>query len=249
MTLLTNRDSILEAIGHQPQKLGRLWIEAGHERGHEKMIEAAKRAGISWRVLPPEEFARRFKGLRSHICLEKEEFEYTSPEMLMAMLQPGAEPVFSALDGVFDPQNLGSIIRSAACFSVSGLILPKDRACSVNDTVINVARGGVEHVPVARITNLARFLTEMKKKNVFCYGLDERAAKPIWKARLDGPICLVFGGEDGLRRLTKETCDELITIPSNPAFPTLNVAVSFALAQYEVLRQRTDKARNGKMAK
>jgi 23S rRNA (guanosine2251-2'-O)-methyltransferase len=242
MTLLTNRDSILEAIGHQPERLGRLWIEAGHERGVGKIIEAAKREGVSWRVLPEDEFDRRFKGVRSHICLEKEEFEYTPPETLLKSLQPGADPIFSALDGVFDPQNLGSIIRSAACFSVSGLILPKDRACSVNDTVINVARGGAEHVPVARVTNLARFLNDMKKRNVFCYGLDERAEKPLWHVDLNGPICLVFGGEDGLRRLTKETCDEIVTIPSNPAFPTLNVATSFAVANYEVLRQRTERS-------
>jgi 23S rRNA (guanosine2251-2'-O)-methyltransferase len=243
MTLLTNRDSILEAIRHQPEKLGRLWIEAGHERGGEKIIEAAKRAGVSWRVLPGDEFERRFKGLRSHICIEKEEFEYTPPETLLNLLQPGAEPIFSALDGVFDPQNLGSIIRSAACFSVSGLILPKDRACSVNDTAINVARGGAEYVPVARVTNLSRFLNDMKKRNVFCYGLDERAEKPLWDVNLNGPICLVFGGEDGLRRLTKETCDELVTIPVRPQFATLNVAMSFAVAHYEVLRQRTRKAR------
>lgn len=239
MTLLTNRDSILEAIKQQPQRLGRLWTEAGHERGLEKMIEAAKRAGVSWRVLSAEEFSRRFKGVRSHICLEKEEFEYTSPESFLTLLKDRADPVFSALDGVFDPQNLGNIIRSAACFSGSGLILPKDRACSVNDTAINVARGGAEYVPITQVTNLARFLSEMKKRNVFCYGLDERAVKPLWDVNLTGPICLVFGGEEGLRRLTKDTCDELIQIPSNPAFPTLNVATSFAVAHYELLRQRT----------
>lgn len=249
MTLLTNRDSILEAIRQHPDKLGRLWTEAGHERGIEKMIEAAKRAGISWRVLSGDEFARRFKGVRSHICLEKEEFEYASPEGLLALLTGSADPVFSALDGVFDPQNLGNIIRSSACFSDSGIILPKDRACSVNDTAINVARGAAEHVLITRVTNLARFLAELKKKNVFCYGLDERAEKPLWDVNLAGPICLVFGGEEGLRRLTKETCDELVQIPSNPAFPTLNVATSFAVAHYEVVRQRTHKVRNGKVAK
>lgn len=241
MTLLTNKDSIWEAINHQPEGLGRLWIESGHERGFEKIIQAAKRAGVSWRILPREEFARRLKGVHSHICLEKEEFQYISPETLLALSQSGGDPVFSALDGVFDPQNLGNIIRSAACFSVSGLILPRDRACSVNDTVINVARGGVEHVPVARVTNLARFITDMKKRNVFCYGLDERAEKPLWDLNLNGPICLVFGGEDGLRRLTKETCDELARIPSNPAFPTLNVANSFAVVNYEVARQRSSR--------
>jgi 23S rRNA (guanosine2251-2'-O)-methyltransferase len=239
MTLLTNRNSIVEAIRQHPRKLGRLWIEAGHEHGADKIIEEARRAGVSWRVLSGDEYAKRFKDVRSHICLEKEEFEYSSPETLLRLLEPGAGPLFSALDGVFDPQNLGNIIRTAACSSSSGIILPKDRACSVNDTVINVAQGGAEHVPIARVTNLARFLSEMKKRNVFCYGLDERADRPLWQVSLTGPICLVFGGEDGLRRLTKETCDELVRIPSNPAFPTMNVATSFAIAHYEAMRQRT----------
>lgn len=246
MTLLTNRDSILEAIRHEPEHAGRLWIEAGHERGFERIIEAAKRAGVSWRVLPGDQFARQFRDLRSHVCLEREEFLYRPPEALFDVAAAGADPVFCALDGVFDPQNLGNIIRSAACFSVSGLILPKDRACSVNDTAINIARGGVEHVPITRVTNLARFLAEMKKRNVFCYGLDEGAAKPLWDVNLGGPVCLVFGGEDGLRRLTKDTCDELVTIPSNPAFPTLNVATSFAIANYEAAKQR---ARNREIEK
>lgn len=243
MTLLTNRDSILEAIRHEPEHAGRLWIEAGHERGLERIIEEAKRAGVSWRVLPGDQFARQFKGLRSHVCLEKEAFLYTPPETLLEVARSRSDPVFCALDGVFDPQNLGNIIRSAACFSVAGLILPKDRACSVNDTAINVARGGVEHLPIARVTNLARFLEDMKERNVFCYGLDERAEKSLWDANLSGPLCLVFGGEEGLRRLTKDTCDELAAIPSNSAFPTLNVAMSFAIANYEAARQ---KARKGK---
>lgn len=246
MTLLTNRDSILEAIRREPEKAGRLWIEAGHERTLERVIDAAKQSGVSWRVLPEDQFARQFRGLHSHICLEKDEFLYTPPEALLELVRTGAEPVFSALDGVFDPQNLGNILRSAACLSITGLILPKDRACSVNDTVINVARGGAEHVAVTKVTNLARFLTEMKKRNVFCYGLDERATKPLWDVDLGGPVCLVFGGEDGLRRLTRETCDELVSLPSNPAFPTLNVAMSFAVANYEIARQRVSK---GKMVK
>jgi 23S rRNA (guanosine2251-2'-O)-methyltransferase len=89
-----------------------------------------------------------------------------------------------------------------------------------------------------RVTNLSRYLDALKKRGVFCYGLDERGATALWEVDLTGSVCLVFGGEEGLRRLTKETCDALVRIPTNPSFPSLNVATSFALACYEVVRQR-----------
>ena len=133
-------------------------------------------------------------------------------------------PFFSAFDGIYDPQNLGNVIRTAACFSLDAIFLPRDNACSVTDTVTNVARGGTEHVKIGRVTNLARYIEELKKRNVFCFGLDEKADKSLYRDGLTGPLCLVLGGEDGLKRLTKERCDMLLKIPASVDFPSLNVA-------------------------
>jgi len=238
VALLTNKNSILEALREHPEKAGKLWVEAGHERASEEYIKEAKLKGVQFRILPKEAFARRFKEGRSHICLEREEISYGDPDELIRGIDAAKAPLFCALDGVYDPQNLGNIIRSAACLGAEAVVLPKDRSCGITETVANISRGAVEHVKIVRVVNLARFIDEIKKKGVFCYALDERGASPLWEIDLKGPVCLVFGGEDGLRRLTAERCDAAVKIPTLTGFPSLNVATSFAVSVYEVRRQR-----------
>jgi 23S rRNA (guanosine2251-2'-O)-methyltransferase len=121
---------------------------------------------------------------------------------------------------------------------MDAIILPKDRSCGVTETVSSIARGATEHIAVTQVTNLARYLEAIKKENVFCFGLDEHGKKHLWELDLTIPLCLVFGREEGMRRLTRETCDEVVKIPTAPNFPSLNVATSFAISVYEVVRQR-----------
>ncbi len=241
MPYLDNRNSIIEGLRSHPEEATRLWIEAGHERPSLAVIEEARKAGVSFRIIPGEEFAKRFKGVRSHICLEREGFHYTDPDGLLAAIPSMPMPFFSAFDGIYDPQNLGNVIRTAACFSVDAIVLPRDNACSVTDTVTNVARGGTEHVKIGRVTNLPRYIEELKKRNVFCFGLDEKADKFVFEMDLNGPLCLVLGGEEGLKRLTRQRCDMLLKIPASAGFPSLNVGSAFAIAAYEAVRQRAAK--------
>ena len=238
MPYLDNRNSIVEVLRLHPEEATRLWVEAGHERPSSAVIEEARKAGVSLRMIPREEFAKRFRGVKSHICLEREGFHYTDPDAMLAAIPSMPMPFFSAFDGIYDPQNLGNVIRTAACFSLDAVFLPRDNACSVTDTVTNVARGGSEHVKIGRVTNLPRYIEELKKRNVFCFGLDEKADKSLFEMDLNGPLCLVLGGEDGLRRLTRERCDMLLKIPASVDFPSLNVASAFAIAAYEATRQR-----------
>lgn len=238
MMLLTDRNSIMELLGSHPGEAGTLWIEAGHERRLEELIRAAKACGARFRVVSREEFGRRFKGIHSHVVLEREAFATLDSDAFLARLRTSARPFLAAFDGISDPQNLGNALRSAACLGLDALILPKDRSCSITETVSRVSRGAAEHVTLVRVTNLHRTLEELKRKNIFCYGLDERAAKNLWDLDLTIPLCLVFGKEEGMRRLTRETCDELVRIPTTAQFSTLNVATSFAIAAYEVQRQR-----------
>jgi len=235
---LFNRNSIREALKNHPGKVRRLLIRQGHEKLSEELIEEAKRQGVSYRVLPSEAFAKKCGSPRSHVCLEREDFDYTGQDTFLDRLGSMGPVFLGALDGVQDPQNLGNIARSSACMGVDALILPKDRSCVMNETVANISRGATELIEAVRVTNLSRYLDALKKRGVFCYGLDERGATALWEVDLTGSVCLVFGGEEGLRRLTKETCDALVRIPTNPSFPSLNVATSFALACYEVVRQR-----------
>jgi 23S rRNA (guanosine2251-2'-O)-methyltransferase len=203
-----------------------------------EVIEEARRAGVSVRVVPPEHFSRRFKGVKSHVCLETEEFAYVDPDVLLGQVKSLKLPFFTAFDGIYDPQNLGNAIRTAACLRLDALFIPKDNACGVTETVINVARGGTDHVKVSRVTNLPRHIEELKKRNVFCFGLDERAERNLYDMDLTMPLCLVLGGEEGLRRLTRERCDMVLRIPTENTFPSLNVASAFAIAAYEAARQR-----------
>jgi 23S rRNA (guanosine2251-2'-O)-methyltransferase len=238
MPLLTDKNGILEAILAHPGKIRKLWIEQGFERVFDEVIRETKARGIQFRVITKDEFFKRFRGTKSHICLERDDFSYLDDADLLGSLVPSSNPFLCAFDGVQDPQNLGNILRSAACLDTGAIIIPKDRACAVTDTVAHIAKGALEHVAVARVTNLVRYLVELKKAGVFCFGLDEKGDQSLWDVDLKGPVCLVFGGEDGLRRLTRETCDVMVRIPANPAFSSLNVATCFALSAYEVRRQR-----------
>jgi 23S rRNA (guanosine2251-2'-O)-methyltransferase len=239
MPYLDNRNSAIESLREEPERSVRLWVEAGHERSSSVVMDAARKAGVSVRVIPKEQFQRKMKGTKSHFLLEREEFLYTDPGSLLSAI-PAIKgiPLFSAFDGVYDPQNLGNVIRTAACFHLDAVFLPKDSACGVTDTVVNVARGGTDHIPVSKVTNLPRHIEDLKKKNVFCFGLDEGADKNLFEMDLTMPLCLILGGEDGMRRLTKERCDVLLKIPTSSDFPSLNVANAFAIAAYEVTRQR-----------
>jgi 23S rRNA (guanosine2251-2'-O)-methyltransferase len=238
MPYLDNRNSIIESLRGQSDPSARLWVESGHERSYAPIMEEARKAGVSVRVIPREQFQRKLQGTKSHVLLEREEFRYTDGDRLLAVVPTLVNPLLSAFDGIFDPQNLGNVIRTAACFHLDSVIIPRDNACGVTDTAVNVARGGTDHVPVSRVTNLPRYIEQLKKKNVFCFGLDENASKNLFEMDLTMPLCLVLGGEEGLRRLTKERCDLLLRIPTSVDFPSLNVANAFAIAAYEVARQR-----------
>jgi 23S rRNA (guanosine2251-2'-O)-methyltransferase len=242
MQFLWEKNSIIQSMEEHPGRVHRLWVEQGHEYLSNEVILAAKRLGVPFRVIPRQAFARKFKNSKSHICLERDEISYADPDSFLKTSSSITNPVVCAFDGIFDPQNLGNIMRSAACLEINGIIMPKDRACGITETVSSISRGGVERVAVARVVNLARYLNEMKKSGFFCYGLDEKGESSLWEADLTGPVCLVFGNESGLRRLTRDTCDQVLKIPTCPAFSSLNVATSFAIAVYEARRQRLVKA-------
>jgi 23S rRNA (guanosine2251-2'-O)-methyltransferase len=154
-------------------------------------------------------------------------------------------PFFLVLDGVEDPHNLGACLRVADAMGVHAVIAPKDRAVGLNATVRKVACGAAETVPFIAVTNLARTLRELKDAGVFIVGttLDAPEGKvapsSLLNTKLDGPIAIVLGAEgDGIRRLTAETCDSLVTIPMFGSVESLNVSVASGICLYEARRQR-----------
>jgi 23S rRNA (guanosine2251-2'-O)-methyltransferase len=149
-------------------------------------------------------------------------------------------PFFLILDGVEDPHNLGACLRVADAMGVHAVIAPKDRAVGLNATVRKVASGAAETVPFIAVTNLARTIRELKEAGVFVVGTTMDAPSTLLNIKLDGPIAIVLGSEgDGIRRLTAETCDALVTIPMFGSVESLNVSVASGICLYEARRQRS----------
>ena len=144
------------------------------------------------------------------------------------------------LDGITDPHNLGACLRVADGAGVHAVIAPKDHAVGINATVAKVASGAAETVPYFMVTNLARTLGELKERNIWIIGTSDDAPKTLYQVDLKGPVALVLGAEgDGMRQLTRKTCDELVSIPMKGAVESLNVSVASGVCLYEALRQRT----------
>ncbi|MBK1615972.1 23S rRNA (guanosine(2251)-2'-O)-methyltransferase RlmB [Rubrivivax gelatinosus] len=144
------------------------------------------------------------------------------------------------LDGVTDPHNLGACLRVADGAGAHAVVAPKDHAVGLNATVAKVASGAAETVPYLMVTNLARTLGELKERDVRIIGTADDAPHTIYEADLSGPVALVLGAEgDGMRQLTRKTCDELVRIPMRGAVESLNVSVAAGICLYEALRQRS----------
>lgn len=142
------------------------------------------------------------------------------------------------LNEILDPHNLGSIIRVCECAGVDGIVIGKDRSASVNDTVMRISAGALNHVKVARVVNINTAIDKLKDNGYWVYGA-EVGGQEIYKANLTGKLCLVIGGEDsGVKRLTKEKCDGIISIPMYGKVNSLNASVACGVAVYEAVRQR-----------
>ena len=157
-------------------------------------------------------------------------------ELLESLTEP---TLLLVLDGVTDPHNLGACLRVADGAGVHAVIAPKDHAVGVNATVAKVASGAAETVPYFMVTNLARTLNELKERNIWCIGTSDDAPKTLYEVDLKGPVALVLGAEgEGIRQLTRKTCDELVRLPMKGAVESLNVSVASGVCLYEAVRQR-----------
>ncbi|HEY0201490.1 MAG TPA: 23S rRNA (guanosine(2251)-2'-O)-methyltransferase RlmB [Burkholderiaceae bacterium] len=149
-------------------------------------------------------------------------------------------PLLLVLDGITDPHNLGACLRVADGAGAHAVIAPKDHAAGINATVAKVASGAAETMPYFMVTNLARTLGELKERGIWCIGTSDDAPKTLYQVDLKGPVALVLGAEgDGMRQLTRKTCDELVSIPMHGAVESLNVSVASGVCLYEALRQRS----------
>jgi 23S rRNA (guanosine2251-2'-O)-methyltransferase len=164
-----------------------------------------------------------------------EPYRYADPYELAAV----ERPLLIALDQVTDPHNLGAVIRTAEGAGATGVIVPAHGSAQVTPAVARASAGAVEHLPVGVVTNLARFLGDVKSGELWVVGAAGDAPRSMWQADLAGGLALVFGAEGkGLRPLVRRTCDELVSIPLEGSVESLNVSVAAAVLMYEAKRQR-----------
>jgi 23S rRNA (guanosine2251-2'-O)-methyltransferase len=164
-------------------------------------------------------------------------------DILQLPAQKGQVPLYLVLDGVEDPRNLGALLRTAEATGVHGVIIPERRAVGLTETVAKAAAGALEYVPVVKVVNIVNALEELKKAGVWVAGAEAGGDALYWDADFDRPMALVLGGEDkGVRRLVRERCDYLLSLPLMGKITSLNVSVAAGVLLYEVLRQRRRKA-------
>jgi 23S rRNA (guanosine2251-2'-O)-methyltransferase len=147
------------------------------------------------------------------------------------------------LDGIEDPHNLGAILRTADASGADGVVIPERRAAGVTPTVTKASAGASEHLPIAKVTNIARTVDELKDKNIWVVGLDERGTQNYDSLDYNMDCAIVLGGEGkGLHDLVARKCDHLVSIPMLGKVPSLNVSVAAGVMLYEIVRQRQNKA-------
>jgi 23S rRNA (guanosine2251-2'-O)-methyltransferase len=165
------------------------------------------------------------------------------PKFIEDALEGIEEPLILILDGIQDPHNLGACLRVADGAGAHAVIAPKDRSVGLTNAAIKVASGAADSVPYIVVTNLARTMRDLKDRGIWLIGADDAAEQSLYKAKLEGPLGLVLGAEgEGLRRLTKESCDLLVSIPMFGSVSSLNVSVASGICLYEARRRRLAKA-------
>lgn len=184
----------------------------------------------------------RLAGHNHHqgVLLRLEPFNYADlSDLLAAWKNSGRSAFFLLLDGITDPHNLGAILRSAEVAGCHGVIVAKDRSCSVTPVVEKTAAGALSYLPLCQVTNLARTIDELKQAGVWCYGLaGEEGAENLFAADLSGHLALIVGSEGkGLRENIRNHCDGLLAIPMRGQVNSLNASVAAAVALFEVVRQ------------
>jgi len=184
-------------------------------------------------VIEKESESKRHQGFIAFTS----EYQYLDLYDLLESVEE-KDGLFVVLNEILDPHNLGSIIRVCECAGVDGVIISKDRSASVSDTVMRISAGAANHLKVARVTNINNAIDKLKEAGYWIYAVETNGGD-LYKSNLKGKTCLVIGGEDsGVKRLTKEKCDGVLTIPMFGKVNSLNASVACGIAVYEAVRQR-----------
>lgn len=233
--------AVAAKLRHDPESVQEIFIAAGRQDGRARdLVERAELAKV--RIIPTDSQrldgmagTHRHQGVVARIVARQ---GVVKLDDVLDGLDENA--LLLVLDGIQDPHNLGACLRVADAAGAHAVIAPKDRAVGLNATAIKVASGAADTVPYITVTNLARTLRELQEAGVWCVGAAGEADKSLYQIDQKVPLAWVLGAEgDGLRRLTRETCDELAQIPMFGSVESLNVSVATGICLFEARRQRT----------
>ena len=217
-----------------------IYVDAGRSDGRMKELKSLAEK-LNVRVMTAD--TKRLDGMAGgarHQGVVAMADEMSMPQFIEDVLETLDEPpLLLLLDGVQDPHNLGACLRVADGAGAHAVIAPKDRSCGLTTAAMKVASGAAETVPYIVVTNLARTMRDLKERGIWLVGTADDAPQSLWQAKLDGALGLVLGAEgEGLRRLTRDTCDHLVSIPMMGSVESLNVSVASGVCLYEARRRR-----------
>ena len=233
------KNAVIELFRSNTQ-IDKLMIEQGAKNSLANIISTAQQKHIKISYVPKEALDRE-STVKNHqgVIAVINGYKYASlDDVLDFAKQKNEEPFILLCDGIADPHNLGSLIRTCECAGVHGLVIPKNRACQVNDTVIKVSTGACFNIKIVCVTNLNDAIRKLKEKGVWVFGLEANGSS-IYQTDLSMPIALVVGSEGfGMGALSKKLCDGILSLPMHGKVNSLNASVAGALAIYEAVRQR-----------
>lgn len=239
--IVEGRNAVIEAL-RSDRTIEQILISKGDKEGSINVVRGlAKEKGIVVKEVDRKKLDLMSEtGVHQGVIAKVTPYKYfTLEDMLNKAEKAGEKPFIVILDEIEDPHNLGSIVRTAELCGVHGIIIPKRRNVGITPTVYKSSAGAIEHMMVAKVTNINSTIDELKEKNIWIYGADMEGEDYSYKSNLDGAIALVIGSEGkGISKLTKEKCDKLIKIPMVGKINSLNASVAAGILMYEVLKTR-----------
>ncbi|WP_120996929.1 23S rRNA (guanosine(2251)-2'-O)-methyltransferase RlmB [Stutzerimonas urumqiensis] len=228
-------------LHHHPKRVKQIWLAEGRaDPRAQTLLELAERGRIPVGQIDRRELDASVEGVHQGVVAEVSPSQVWGEAMLDELLDRADEPpLLLVLDGVTDPHNLGACLRTADAAGALAVIVPKDKSATLNATVRKVACGAAEVMPLVAVTNLVRTLEKLQQRGVWVVGTAGEASKALYDHDLTGPLAIVMGAEGkGMRRLTRERCDFLASLPMGGSVSSLNVSVASGVCLFEARRQR-----------
>ncbi|KYD10989.1 23S rRNA (guanosine(2251)-2'-O)-methyltransferase RlmB [Heyndrickxia sporothermodurans] len=237
---IAGKNPVIEAL-KSSRDINKIWIAEGSAKGQmQQIIQLAKQSRVLVQYVPKQKIDQMVKENHQGVVALVAAYQYAELDDLFKRAeQKNEDPFFLILDELEDPHNLGSILRTADAAGVHGVIIPKRRAVGLTATVAKASTGAIEYVPVVRVTNIARTISELKERGVWIFGTDAKGSQDYRSMDGSMPLAIVIGSEGkGISRLIKENCDFLVHLPMVGHVTSLNASVAASLLIYEVYRKR-----------